>query len=544
MDLARELLRALADHGAHEIFGIPGDFAMAFFKVIEESAILPLYTLSHEPAVGFAADAAARARPGLGVAAVTYGAGALNMVNAVASAFAEKSPIVVVSGAPGKEEARRGLLLHHQAKTLGSQFQIYREVTCDQVTLDDALRAPADIARVLRSCITYSQPVYIELPRDMVGVACEPVTRAPPLAFDRDALGACADEVLAQLAAASSPVMMVGVEVRRFGLEARVAELAARLGIPVVTSFLGRGLLTQTSTPPLGTYLGVAGAPAITELVEASDALLLLGVVICDGNFAVSTRQIDLRHTIQALDRRVTLGYHTYEDVPLHALVDAMLERLSPQPGLRPAATATRRAHDFVADDAPIAPGDIAAAVNDLIAAGHRFPIAADMGDCLFTAMGIEHTALVAPAYFATMGFGVPAGIGMQATLRERPLVLVGDGAFQMTGWELGNCRRYGLDPIVVVFNNCSWEMLHTFQPESRFTELDDWHFAEAASALGGDGVRVHTRRELREALARAAATRGRFQLVEAMIPRGVLSPTLARFVAGVRRLSAPLPER
>jgi indolepyruvate decarboxylase len=105
MNLATGLLRALADHGAREIFGIPGDFAMAFFRVIEESAILTLYTLSHEPGVGFAADAAARARPGLGVAAVTYGAGALNMVNAVAAAFAEKSPVVVISGAPAATKA-------------------------------------------------------------------------------------------------------------------------------------------------------------------------------------------------------------------------------------------------------------------------------------------------------------------------------------------------------------------------------------------------------------------------------------------------------
>src|SRR5574340_1586745 len=251
MNLAQALLHALDDHGAREIFGIPGDFAMAFFRAIEESAILPLYTLSHEPAIGFAADAAARARPGLGVAAVTYGAGALNMVNAVASAYAEKSPVVVISGAPGKDEASRGLLLHHQAKTLSSQFQIYREVTSDQAVLDDPLRAPRDIARVLRSCLTYSQPVYIELPRDMIGVPCERVARAPEPPFDRDAVHACAGEILARLAGARAPVMMVGVEVRRFGLEASVAALAARLAIPVVTSFLGRGLLTSTRAPPL-----------------------------------------------------------------------------------------------------------------------------------------------------------------------------------------------------------------------------------------------------------------------------------------------------
>ena len=100
MNVAEALLHALQQHGAREIFGIPGDFALPFFKVIEETRILPLYTLSHEPGVGFAADAAARINSTLGVAAVTYGAGALNMVNPVAAAYAEKSPVVVISRCP------------------------------------------------------------------------------------------------------------------------------------------------------------------------------------------------------------------------------------------------------------------------------------------------------------------------------------------------------------------------------------------------------------------------------------------------------------
>jgi indolepyruvate decarboxylase len=536
MDIAHALLHALAGHGAREIFGIPGDFALPFFKAIEESRILPLYTLSHEPAVGFAADAAARQRSGLGVAAVTYGAGALNMVNAVAAAFAEKSPIVVISGAPGEGEASRGLLLHHQAKTLDSQVRIFREITCDQARLDDPARAPRDIARVLRSALTYSRPVHIELPRDRVASPCAPVVPEPPRPFDAEALAACADEIVERLSRAHSPVMMVDVEVRRFGLEEKVARLATRLGIPVVTSLLGRGLLRGLEAPLLGTYLGVAGDGAITERVESSDALLLLGVVLCDTNFGISARNIDLRRAIQALDRRVTLGHHTYSEVPLDALIDALLERARPL-AAAPAIACDAYPTGLVADDAPIAPNDIAKAINDLAAAGMRFPIAADMGDCLFTAMDIDDAGLVAPAHYATMGFGVPAGLGLQAASGERPLVLVGDGAFQMTGVELGNCRRYGWDPIVVVFNNRSWEMLRTFQPESAFTTLDDWHYADMAASLGGEGVRVQTRRELRDALARAASRRGRFQLIDALIPPGVLSSTLQRFVDGVKRM-------
>jgi indolepyruvate decarboxylase len=91
----------------------------------------------------------------------------------------------------------------------------------------------------------------------------------------------------------------------------------------------------------------------------------------------------------------------------------------------------------------------------------------------------------------------------------------------------------------VLLFNNASWEMLRTFQPESSFNDLGHWGYAEMAAGMGGDGVRVATRAELKAALDRAMATRGRFQLIEVTIPRGVLSDTLQRFVAGVKRLSA-----
>lgn len=540
MTLTEALLHALKRHGAQQIFGIPGDFALPYFRIIEQSQILPLYTLSHEPGVGFAADACARINASLGVAAVTYGAGALNMVNAVAAAYAEKSPLVVLSGGPGQSEAHSGLLLHHQAKTLDSQLQIYKEITCDQVRLDDPARAPADIARVLAQCLRRSEPVYIEIPRDQVAAPCAEVTPLPPAEIDPDALAACADEILQRLRLARSPVLMVGVEVRRYRLEDQVAELSRRLQLPVVTSFMGRGLLAEQDTALLGTYMGVAGDPTLTALVEASDALFLLGEIICDTNFAVSQTHIDMRRTVQALGGAVKLGHHIYPNLPLAALVQALLDRL---PTAQQPQQTKRRASPYprglVADDAPITPTDIATAVNDWMDRHGKVPIASDVGDCLFTAMEIEHTALVAPGYYATMGFGVPAGLGLQAASGQRALILVGDGAFQMTGWELGNCRRYGWDPIVLLFNNASWEMLRTFQPESAFNNLDRWAFAEMAAGMGGEGVCVHTRAQLLAALEAASQRRGRFELIDIHLARGVLSSTLQRFVAGVKRLNA-----
>jgi len=245
-----------------------------------------------------------------------------------------------------------------------------------------------------------------------------------------------------------------------------------------------------------------------------------------------------MRKSISARDNYVTMGYHTYQHIPLEALVDGLLQHASAmnkrehsqvEPYTYPSA--------LIADEESIAPIDIAKAINDLITQHGPLPIACDIGDCLFTALDIANTALVAPGYYATMGYGVPAGLGLQAGKATRPIILVGDGAFQMTGWELGNCQRYGWDPIVIVFNNCSWEMLRTFQPESGFNNLSDWHFADMAAPLGGKGYRVTTRRELHDALQLAYQSKGKFQLIEAMIPRGVLSENLTRYVSGIKRL-------
>jgi indolepyruvate decarboxylase len=539
--LATALLQGLKDHGAREIFGIPGDFVLPFFKVIEESGILPHFMLSHEPAVGFAADAAARYHMGLGVAVVTYGAGAFNLVNPIAGAYAERSPVVVIAGAPGARERASGFGLHHQARSLDTQMAVYREITCDQAVLTDPETAPAEIARVLRSARERSLPVYIELPRDMTGAPMAPVPVLPSRPAYPEALAECADEIIEKLAQASAPVILVDVEVRRYALEHRVTALARKLGVPVVTTFMGRGLLQDASDVLMGTYLGAAGDPTITRLVEEADALLLLGVILSDTNFALSQRRLDPRRTMLAFDRSVRVGHHLYPDVPIADLIDALATRARPLGAgdARVNRPVVEYARGLKADDKPIDPSDVATAINDLFDRHGPMPMTADTGDCLFTAMEIENTALAAPGYYAGMGFGVPGGIGVAAATGERPLILVGDGAFQMTGWELGNCRRYGLDPIVVLFNNASWEMLRAFQPESRFNDLDDWNFAAMAPSLGGHGKRVTTRRELKSALERAVARRGQFSLVEVMLPRGATSRTLARFVSGFKAARA-----
>jgi len=290
-----------------------------------------------------------------------------------------------------------------------------------------------------------------------------------------------------RLERAQRPVMMVGVEVRRFGLEARVAELARRLHVPVVTSFMGRGLLAGSDVPVVGTYLGLTAHAEVGRPVEQSDCLLLFGVIVSDTNFGVSEGRIDARNCILAADRAVTMGFHRYGNVPLAALVDELARRVADRP-LRSAGKAQEYPRGLVADAAPIAPLDMrvpSTTCSPAMAACPWQPIPA----IACSRPSRSRTPSWWLRAITPPWFGVPAGLGVQAALGQRPVILVGDGAFQMTGWELGNCRRYGWDPIVIVMNNLGWEMLRVFQPESRFNALDDWCFAEVAVPLGGDGV-------------------------------------------------------
>lgn len=546
MQLAIALAEALKARGAAEIFGIPGDFALPLFRALERAQVLPIHTMSHEPGLGFAADAAARHRGSIACAMVTYGAGALNMVNAAAQAYAEKSPLVIVSGAPAKAQRAMGLGLHHQVKHFDSQLAIFRELTAAQAVLDNAETAPQEIARVLDVAINLSRPVYIEFPRDMVEAEVAPVPAFRPAITDPQAAGAAADEIMARLRKAKNPALLLCVEVRRYGLEAKVEELARRLAIPTATTFMARGILSGSDAPLVGTYLGLAGRAEVRETIEGADCLVMLGVILCDTNFGVSERLIDARAAIHAFDREVRFGHHVYPDVGLEALVDALLERARPLGGAR----RKRRVdypHGLVEDATPLVPDDVSTAVNDLFrATGATMPIASDMGDCLFAAMEIVHTPLVAPAYYATMGPGVPMGMGLELASGQRVMIMVGDGAFQMTGWEIGNARRLGVKPIVLLFNNTAWGMLKAFQADTGYNDLDDWRFHETAAALGGIGVRVHTRAELAAALREAHADTSHWRMIEIMLPRGVYSKTLRRFteVIGARAAGKAVPEQ
>src|ERR671939_733201 len=161
------LIQRLYDNGVRHMFGVPGDFVLGFYQQLNDSNQLKVINTCDEQGAAFAADAYARIN-GLGAVCVTYCVGGLKVVNATAQAFAEKSPLVVISGAPGINERIKNPLLHHKVRDFDTQQKIFEHVTVDSVLIDNPRTAAKDIDQVLSSAARYKRPVYIELPRDKV----------------------------------------------------------------------------------------------------------------------------------------------------------------------------------------------------------------------------------------------------------------------------------------------------------------------------------------------------------------------------------------
>ncbi len=541
MKLYKFLFDQFYAQGVRQIFGIPGDFVLNLYEALEKYGKFQLITFGHEPAVGFAADASARITNGLGICCVTYGAGGLNMVNSVACAYAEKSPLVVVSGGPAKQERRSGRLVHHQVKSFESQLKVYNEVVEFGAILDDPRIAAIQIKTAINIALKLMRPVYLEVPRDMVfqEIAIPSDFEEAELEVDLGALEEAAQEILERLVASKNPVLVVGVEVHRFGLQKKVLQLAEKLQIPVASSFLGRGVFPTLHPQFIGTYLGLASPEPLRQIVEQSDCLLLLGVLISDTSLGIPPDSINESNIILHISRGVFIKHHQYQNTPLDLLIDRLLRspHLPRKENCLPSwkTDISPEIYQPYNENEPIKVRHLIHVLNQFVAEHPDMPIVADTGDCLFASVDIRANICVAPAYYATMGFSIPGAMGLQIASGLRPLVLVGDGAFQMTGSEISLCRRYDLNPIIVLLNNSRWEMLQAFSPQAHYNETASWAFAKLARLWGGFGFEVHTPEDLREALT-AAEKENRFSLIEVKLAGGDISPILRRFVQEFKR--------
>ena len=548
MRLGDFLVAYLKRAGVTHIFGLPGDLVLGLFHRFGRDHGLEIVTFSHEPAVGFAADGYARSTRRLGVLCVTYGAGGHNVLNPIAGAYAEQVPLLVVSGGPGEAEQKLSGI-HHQAKDVESQWRMFREVTCAARILRHPERAAPEIHDVVRAIVTEHRPGYLEIHRDMVNV---PITVPaeirdwsggfPAPTSDPRKLDEAVSETRARIAAARRPVLIGGLELYREGAEGEFLRLAEKLGVAVVTTVDAKGLFPMDHPLHLGIHMGPFSPPAIEKRVREADLVLALGTLLTDMNLGASRPQVRRERAVWAVGGRVNVSFHTYTDVMLRDFVAALatgrLPRFREKVVYRDNLKRPRRG---APEGARLSVNDMLLELNRFLDAHPGYHVFAESGDMLFGGLELRLRGgglYFAQGYYASMGFAVPAALGAQIGTGRRPLVLSGDGAFQMTGPEISHAPRLGLSPIVVLVNNSGWQIFRPVSPRKDLLEIPPWPYAEIAQAWGGVGFRAATRSELREALRAAHEVRD-FTLIECRVPPDDLSPITRRYIRESARKGA-----
>jgi len=535
------LIARLHALGAGHVFGIPGDYVLGFYDQLVASPLKIINTCDEQGA-GFAADAYARVR-GLGVVCVTYCVGGLKVANPTAEAFAEKSPVVVISGAPGIKERLKDPLLHHKVREFDTQKKVFDQITVASTVLSDPQTAFQEIDRVLHAAVRFKRPVYIELPRDIIWQRGIPhhTPREVHESSDAVVLRASLAEAVARINAARKPVILADVEVHRFGLQRDLLALAERTNIPVAATILGKSVVAEHHPLYLGVYEGAMGREEVRRYVESSDCLLMPGFFMMDINLGIYTARLDPARSICVTSENLSIGHHNYEGVRLkdflRGLVRSKLRRRA-----KPKLPRAKPAPPFTLADATraLTSQRLFQRLNAFLTVDTV--VVADIGDCLFGAVDLSihrGTEFLAAAYYASMGFAVPAAVGAQlANPRRRPLVLVGDGAFQMTGVELATAARNGCNPIVVVLNNDGFGTERHIH-DGPYNDVAPWRFHRLPELLGtGRGWLVKTEGELDAALEEARRHTQSFCLIEVRLARLDRSPALDRLA---KRLGARL---
>ena len=528
------LAERLADAGVDRVFGVPGDYTLTLLDYLIARPGLAWTGCANELNAGYAADGYARMR-GIGALCTTFGVGELSAINAVAGSFAEHVPVVHIVGSPASGTQAAHRIVHHSlGDGVFDHFAgMYQRITCAQAVLT-AATAAAEIDRVLAAVKSHRLPGYLLIPADVASAPATPPAAplpSPAEPADPDAaegFSAAARQLLATAPSLADVVVLSGLLAHRFGAAGDLARLLAAGPLTHATTLWGKSLVDESDPYFAGVYAGAASAAVTRQAVEDAAVLITAGVQFTDLNSGFFTQQIARRRTIEIGAGAASVGAAVFSPLPLRAAVQALTPLIAdlaaqrPRPAPRPVSAAgpgealpaatllsQQALWDSVARS--LRPGDVVLADQGTSfygAATHRLP---------------SDVTFIGQPLWASIGYTLPALLGAcLARPQRRGILLIGDGAAQMTVQELSTILHSGISAVVIVVDNDGYTVERAIHgPTQPYNDIARWNWTSAPALFGAERdcatARVTTAGELDQALAAAAASR--LTLIQAVVP-------------------------
>ena len=553
-------LDRLADLGIGHVFGVPGDYSFPINDAVEVHPRLSWVPSANELNAAYAADGYARRR-GAGIVCTTYGVGELSALNGLMGAMAERLPVFHLVGTPSLRIVRQGLICHH---TLGDQnYDRFEAISASASCVSARLtpeNAVIELERVIDKALEESKPAYLTFPMDL---ALMPITGTPikgsalGVIDQHDSVAAELEAVLdlleARIAAASRPVVLPTVTLKRFGLIQAFEAFLKASGLAYATTPMDKALLSEDHPAFLGMYNGGrSNPPALRSVVEEADLLIDLGgLVLEDLNTGLWSGSLDPNRIVSLHADWVQAGDQVFTSVSISDVLSGLTQRFQD--------SSKRLSH--WGDQRPVEPASflsLSGAADQPTDSPSFYPrlqqflrptdlLVSDTGTCLLKLNAIRLPAGVSmesQTLWGSIGWGTPAALGCALAEPERRVVLVtGDGAHQLTMQEIGVMGFTGSNPVVIVLNNGLYGVEALISETGHaYNDLPPWRYADIPAALGCEGWwcgRVATVAELEQAFAEINAHQGAAYL-EVLIPAEESQPLAEEVIETMHQTMTP----
>ncbi len=560
--VADYLLTRLKQLNVSEVFQIPGDYVKHFTQALEKFDGVNAIGASNELDASYAADAYARTR-GLAAVSLQYGVSTFSALNAIAGAYVERSPVVVISATPGAD-ARQiskmyNVLYHHSTGNLAADQEVFKHVTVAAETLSTSVGAAEKIDQLLIAALTHQRPVYIACYKEVWGEPCPKPDkkRLQPIPPKSDALALenAVQQAFAQIKSAKHPLIFAGVELLRFGLSDLLQQIIDASGFLYTTTTLGKTVLTEAGDKFIGTYSDQASIASVLDVVAKADCVLTLGAIITDDY--LSFIESKYASMVLASADEVRVGYFPYQGVSMKDFMQALLQRFKhdkayplktkapPQPAYPDPWQANS---DPRWNDQPQV-----ITFNRFFQHSMKFLKDQKMLDQIVMTLGVSSSMYVATntwgmtqnsfissAAWQCIGFETGTALGAQMGSGKRAWTVAGDGGFMMVCQALSTLARNKLNAVIFVMSNGVYAIeqvyvdMAAFQPGpthqfDAFDILPKWDYMALAQAFGARGLRATTIDELGAVLHQLKGICDQPTLVEIVIPEKDLPQQMQR---------------
>lgn len=554
------LNKRLYEIGVRRVFAIPGDYIAEWVESLDDKKLNPVGLIREHPnnemCATYAADGYGRANSqSVGCVSFTYGVGALNAVQAVAGAHVESVPLVAINGSPsiGQFNSQRdeGILWHHMFDGSYTDLRVFENVTAIALRIDNPTTGPDLIDAALRTCITLSKPVYIEIATQTARLDCRAVPLEPlvaaPVPQDPHLLKESVSAVMEHLKSAKKLVLLGGVEVARYGLQDSFAELCQLLQAPYLSTLLGKSILSEYRDDVYfsGVYNGRNSQKNVQELLNSSDVILSLGAYDTDFNFSglasSQTGDFDLpEKTIEARRGAVKVEGNSSQywgAVRLGPFINVLIEQLkkeklpgAPFPGLKGSPWMIPNPDSYKPNDQVTWDSFKSNISHDFLTKDDI--VLADTGLTFYSLQNlkVEQDCFIAQLSWGAIGYSVAANYGAKLANHDykfpkrRAITISGDGAFAESVNAIGTIAQLGLNSVIFVMDNCvfaieQWliaaKAFKENSPPPQFTALTDvpqgsiWDYVKIAEGFGGKGYFAHTNEQLSKVLKQLKTNEG-----------------------------------